>query len=181
MRAMSLLMITTILLVPLAGCTGDDSEIDDSISPSLINLSGSVEHSFCKLGPGEGTQVSNSTSNQSDNCPVNDETIADYWSAISNLTAINQTNGEGIKIHEFSSDTHGSIFSFGTDCVNGAIAGWLIYPDNEEVYNNAGSYSTEGLLPFPGQECTHTFHHMSFLNSTVFWSLTYEIIPITTV
>ena len=171
----SLLIVLILSTTCLAGCLESGSEdIDELIVPSLINLSGSVEHSFCNLGPNEGTQDSNSTSNQSDNCPTDDETIADYWSAISNLTTINQANGESIKIHESTS------VSFGTNCVNGAIAGWSIYPDNGEVYNNAQSSSADGMLPFPGQECTHTIHHMAFQNSTVFWSVTYEIIPVTT-
>ena len=42
MRAMVLLMITTILLVPLAGCTGDDGEIVivESEEPDWINERG---------------------------------------------------------------------------------------------------------------------------------------------
>ena len=42
MRAMALLMITTLLLVPLAGCTGDDSEIVivESEEPGWINERG---------------------------------------------------------------------------------------------------------------------------------------------
>ena len=174
-RFHSLLVALIFSTTCLAGCLDSSSEeIDEPTGPSLINLSGSIEHSFCNLGAGEGTQDSNSTSNQSDNCPVDDETIADYWSAISNLTVINQTNGESIKIHESAS------VSFGTNCANGAIAGWSIYPDNGDVYNNAQSSSADGMLPFPGQECTHTLHHMAFQNSTVFWSVTYEIIPVTT-
>ena len=174
-RLHSLLVALIFSTTCLAGCLDSSSEeIDEPTGPSLINLSGSIEHSFCNLGAGEGTQDSNSTSNQSDNCPVDDETIADYWSAISNLTVINQTNGESIKIHESAS------VSFGTNCANGAIAGWSIYPDNGDAYNNAQSSSADGMLPFPGQECTHTLHHMAFQNSTVFWSVTYEIIPVTT-
>ena len=42
MRAMALLMITTLLLVPLAGCTGDDGEIVivESEEPDWINEKG---------------------------------------------------------------------------------------------------------------------------------------------
>ena len=42
MRAMALLMITTLLLVPLAGCTGDDGEIVivESEEPNWINEKG---------------------------------------------------------------------------------------------------------------------------------------------
>ena len=201
-------VLLLVVMLPMSGCLGSDGDGADSDTEAvLINLSGSIEHNYCNLGPGEGTQAttsnnesnnnnsnngqnngssngtaeSNSTSNQtnntasnqSDNCPVDDETITDYWSAISNMTTLQQNSGESIKIHEWA-----SVF-FGTTCVNGAIAGWQIFPDNGDTYNNAQSSSVDGLLPFPGQECVHTLHYMAFSNSTVYWSLTYEIIPVT--
>ena len=176
MKQVSALFFCLMMMtMSLSGCLDSDEEEDsEQIESGLINISGTIEHNWCNLGTGEGTQDENSTSNQSDNCPADDETIADYWSAISNLTMINQTNGESIKIHESAS------VSVGTNCVSGAIAGWSIFPDNGEVYNNAQSSSAGGMLPFPGQECTHTLHYMAFQNSTVFWSVTYEIIPVTT-
>jgi len=176
MKQVSALFFCLMMMtMSLSGCLDSDEEEDsEQIESGLINISGSIEHNWCNLGPGEGTQDENSTSNQSDNCPVDDETIADYWSAISNLTTLEQVTGESIKIHESAS------VSFGTDCSNGAIVGWSIYPDNEEIYNNAQSSSEGGLLPFPGQECTHTLHYMAFQNSTVYWSVTYEIIPVVT-
>ena len=166
-------VLLLVVMLPMTGCLGSDDDGTDSDTEAvLINLSGSIEHNYCNLGPGEGTQ-GNTTSGQSDNCPVDDETITDYWSAISNTTTLQQNSGESIKIHE-----RASVF-FGTNCVNGAIAGWQIYPDNGDIYNNAQSSSADGLLPFPGQECVHTLRHMAFSNSTVYWSLTYEIIPVT--
>ncbi len=174
-RFQSLLIALLFSTTYLAGCLDTGGEEDgENTEYSLISLSGSIEHNFCNLGPGEGTQDGNSTNNQTGNCPIDDETIADYWSAISNLTTLEQATGESIKIHEYAS------VSFGTDCANGAIVGWSIYPDNKETYNNAQSYSEGGLLPFPGQECTHTLHYMAFQNSTVYWSVTYEIIPVST-
>ena len=84
-RLHSLLVALILSTTCLAGCLDSGGgENGEQTEPSLINLSASIEHRFCNLGPGEGTQAenSNSTGNQTDNCPVDDETIADYWSAI---------------------------------------------------------------------------------------------------
>ena len=126
----------------LSGCLGDDSENDSEETPTLFSRSGSAEHNYCKLLPGEGSH-----DNSSDGCPYDDETIEDYWSAITNLTVINQSAGKGIKIHSESGATMA-----GT-CSNGAIWGWNFRPDNGDTYNTANYNQGDiGLLPYAGEE-----------------------------
>ena len=54
------------------------------------------EARFAKLDRSTGSY------NSSAGCPTDDETIEDYWSAITNLTVINQSAGKGVKIHSES-------------------------------------------------------------------------------
>ena len=96
-RLKSVLIVLAFLLSSLSGCIGEDSESESDETPILLSRSGSVEHNYCKLAPGQG-----SSNNSSDGCPTDDETIEDYWSAITNLTVINQSAGKGVKIHSES-------------------------------------------------------------------------------
>ena len=135
-RLKSVLIVLTFLLLSLSGCIGEDSESDSDETSILLSRAGSVEHNYCKLAPGQGS------SNSSDGCPTDDETIEDYWSAITNLTVINQSAGEGVKIHSESGGTMA-----GT-CSSGAIWGWNIRPDNGDTYNTATHTQGDiGLLP----------------------------------
>ena len=166
----SIVFVFVLVLNTLSGCLGGGTDEDTATNPVLRSLSGSIEHTYCNLEPGQGT-----TNGSNGSCPIDDETIGDYWSAITNLTTLNQSAGESIKIHASSGG------NFGTTCTSGAIVGWNIAPDNGDTYNNAQASSLDGILPFAGDECAHTFHHMQFSNSTVYWSVTYEVIPITVV
>jgi hypothetical protein len=163
------------MTMSLSGCFGSDDTIEepdpvDEETPILLSRSGLVEHNYCKLLAGQG-----SANNSSDGCPNDDETIEDYWSAITNLTIINQSAGEGVKIHSESGGTMA-----GT-CSSGAIWGWNIRPDNGDTYNTATHTQGDiGLLPYAGEECVLVYHYMSFTNETKHWSLTYEIIPVVT-
>ena len=166
-RLKSVLIVLTFLLSSLSGCIGEDSESDSDETSILLSRAGSVEHNYCKLAPGQGS------SNSSDGCPTDDETIEDYWSAITNLTVINQSAGEGVKIHSESGGTMA-----GT-CSSGAIWGWNIRPDNGDTYNTASHTQGDiGLLPYAGEECVLVYHYMGFENKTMHWSLTYEIVDV---
>ena len=166
----SILIVLTFLLSSLSGCIGDETEVESDDSPILYSRSGTVEHNYCKLAPGQGSTSNNS----SDGCPIDDETIEDYWSAITNLTVINQSAGKGIIIHEQSGGNMA-----GTCSSNDAIWGWSIRPDNGDEYNNAFAYGPDyGLMPFPGEECVLVYHYQSFTNSTHYWSITYEIVDV---
>ena len=169
-RLKSILIVLTFLLLSLSGCIDDETEVEGDDSPILYSRSGTVEHNYCKLLPGQGTTGNNS----SDGCPTDDETIEDYWSAISNLTVINQSAGEGIIIHTQSGG------NMAGTCNSGVIWGWNIRPDNGDEYNTAANtYGPDiGLQPFAGEECVLVYHHMSFSNKTLYWSLTYEIIEV---
>ena len=166
-RLKSVLIVLTFLLSSLSGCIGEDSESDSDETSILLSRAGSVEHNYCKLAPGQGS------SNSSDGCPTDDETIEDYWSAITNLTVINQSAGKGVKIHSESGGTMA-----GT-CSSGAIWGWNIRPDNGDTYNTATHTQGDiGLLPYAGEECVLVYHYMGFENKTMHWSLTYEIVDV---
>jgi hypothetical protein len=165
-------VISIIIVSSISGCLSQSETESETTESEIITSSGSVQHNFCNLNAGEGSANSNDSSSNGNLCPTDDETIADYWSSISNLTAINQSAGNSIIVHEI---TGGQI---GTSCSNGALTGWMIVPDNGDTYNNADTSYSEGMLPFGGLECQHTLHHLEFSNSTVYWSISYEIIPV---
>jgi hypothetical protein len=163
-------LVILFMISALSGCLGNETEPSDSIEESILySRSGTVEHNYCKLLLGQG-----SSNNTSGGCPTDDETIADYWSAITNFTTINQRSGEGIKVHALS----GGLIA--TTCSNGAIWGWDIHPDNGDTFNTASPSAMLELVPFAGQECVLTLHHREFSNSTVYWSITYEIVQVNT-
>ena len=166
-------VIAIIFVSSVSGCLSPSETESDATASEIISRTGSFQHDFCNLNAGEGSSNSNDSSPSGNLCPTDDETIADYWSSISNLTVINQSVGNSIFVHEI---TGGQI---GTSCSNGALTGWRILPDNGDTYNNADVSYSEGLLPFGGLECQHTLHHLEFSNSTVYWSISYEIIPVT--
>ena len=169
-RMTSAFIVLTVLITSISGCIGEDLDDNTEVDSKLISRSGVIDHNFCKLLPSQG-----SNDNSSNECPTDDETIEDYWSAITNLTSITQNAGEGIMLHQVSGGYTAGV------CTSGAIWGWRITPDNGDTFNTAGDYGStvSGIQPFAGEECVWYLHYRSFENKTNHhWSLTYEIVDV---
>ena len=109
-RLKSVLVVLTFLLSSLSGCIGEDSESDSDETPILLSRSGSDEHNYCKLAPGQGS------SNSSDGCPTDDETIEDFAK----------------KIYDLIKDPLKKIISV-------PFIGWLVF--KRVVYRNVPGYN----------------------------------------
>ena len=171
------------LVIVLSGCFGVGTDAQDTGDSSQMNqqqsmwyVAGIANHT-CIAQPGTPQYQSGNGSNSGYRYCINDDdTLEDEWVRIQNYTVIHQDSDTGINVHSYATSIWGG--RIGTICINGAIAGWGITPDNGDSYGNSNPQTVvEGLLPFAGLECDHYLYGIVYYNEPyqVHWHVAYEV------